>query len=79
MMLALTIGRIPGITGIPGLREAAAIGIIGAADGPTSIYVAARFAPALLARSLWLPTRTCHWYRLSSHQSFELSRLVRSA
>ncbi|MCX6097758.1 MAG: sodium ion-translocating decarboxylase subunit beta, partial [Caldiserica bacterium] len=37
------------VTGIPGLREAAAIGIIGAADGPTSIYVAARFAPGLLA------------------------------
>ncbi|MCL6581471.1 MAG: sodium ion-translocating decarboxylase subunit beta, partial [Firmicutes bacterium] len=30
------------------LREAAAIGIIGAADGPTSIYVATRFAPRLL-------------------------------
>lgn len=49
MMLALLVGRIPGVTGIPGLREAAAIGIIGAADGPTSIYVAMRFAPALLA------------------------------
>jgi oxaloacetate decarboxylase beta subunit len=31
------------------LKEAASIGIIGAADGPTSIYVAARFAPGLLA------------------------------
>jgi len=30
------------------LNEAAAIGIIGAADGPTSIYVASRFAPHLL-------------------------------
>lgn len=30
------------------LREAASIGIIGAADGPTSIYVANRFAPQLL-------------------------------
>ncbi|HPN39958.1 MAG TPA: sodium ion-translocating decarboxylase subunit beta [Candidatus Cloacimonadota bacterium] len=30
------------------LREAGAIGIIGAADGPTSIYVANRFAPSLL-------------------------------
>jgi sodium ion-translocating decarboxylase beta subunit len=49
MMLALLVGRIPGVTGIPGLKEAAAIGIIGAADGPTSIYVATRFAPALLA------------------------------
>ncbi len=31
------------------LREAGAIGIIGAADGPTSIYVANRFAPNLLS------------------------------
>lgn len=30
------------------LKEAASIGIIGAADGPTSIVVAARFAPNLL-------------------------------
>jgi sodium ion-translocating decarboxylase beta subunit len=30
------------------IREAASIGIIGAADGPTSIVVAARFAPNLL-------------------------------
>lgn len=30
------------------IREAASIGIIGAADGPTSIFVAARFAPDLL-------------------------------
>ncbi|MDD5602597.1 MAG: sodium ion-translocating decarboxylase subunit beta [Eubacteriales bacterium] len=30
------------------LKEAASIGIIGAADGPTSIFVAARFAPDLL-------------------------------
>jgi len=31
-----------------GLKESAAIGIIGAADGPTSIYVATRFAKDLL-------------------------------
>jgi oxaloacetate decarboxylase beta subunit len=31
------------------LKEAASIGIIGAADGPTSIYVAMRFAPKYLA------------------------------
>jgi oxaloacetate decarboxylase beta subunit len=30
------------------LKEAASIGIIGAADGPTSIFVASRFAPNLL-------------------------------
>lgn len=31
------------------LKEAASIAIIGAADGPTSIYVATKFAPKLLA------------------------------
>jgi len=31
------------------LKEAASIGIIGAADGPTSIYVATKFAKHLLA------------------------------
>ncbi|MBP2025156.1 oxaloacetate decarboxylase beta subunit [Peptoniphilus stercorisuis] len=35
-------------TGIFSLKEAAAIGIIGAADGPTSIYVAKEFAPNYL-------------------------------
>jgi oxaloacetate decarboxylase beta subunit len=40
MMLATKLGF--------GLREAASIGVIGAADGPTSIFVAARFAPHLL-------------------------------
>ena len=30
------------------LKEAASIGVIGSADGPTSIYVATRFAPNLL-------------------------------
>ncbi|MEE8471691.1 MAG: sodium ion-translocating decarboxylase subunit beta [Dehalococcoidia bacterium] len=36
------------VLGFP-LNEAAAIGIIGSADGPTSIYVAALLAPKLLA------------------------------
>jgi len=35
-------------TGLFSLKEAASIGIIGAADGPTSIYVANIFAPRLL-------------------------------
>ncbi|HZJ56804.1 MAG TPA: sodium ion-translocating decarboxylase subunit beta [Clostridia bacterium] len=35
-------------TGVFSIREAASIGIIGAADGPTSIYAASRFAPNLL-------------------------------
>jgi oxaloacetate decarboxylase beta subunit len=36
------------LIGFP-LNEAAAIGVIGAIDGPTSIYVASRLAPELLA------------------------------
>ena len=36
------------MTGFFDVREAASIGIIGAADGPTAIYVANRFAPRLL-------------------------------
>ena len=35
-------------TGFFTIQESASIGIIGAADGPTSIYVANRFAPDLL-------------------------------
>jgi len=35
-------------TGLFSLKEAASIGIIGAADGPTSIYVANIFAPKLI-------------------------------
>lgn len=45
MMFALVIGV---RTGLFDLKEAASIGIIGAADGPTSIMVAGKFAPALL-------------------------------
>ncbi|MFZ5354326.1 MAG: sodium ion-translocating decarboxylase subunit beta [Bacillota bacterium] len=36
------------MTGVFDLKESAAIGIIGAADGPTSIYVAKKFAQDLL-------------------------------
>ena len=35
-------------TGVFNIREAAAIGIIGAADGPTSIYVGNLYAPAFI-------------------------------
>ena len=35
-------------TGAFDIKESASIGIIGAADGPTSIYAATRFAPNLL-------------------------------
>ena len=37
------------LLGFP-LNEAASIGVIGAIDGPTSIYVAQKLAPELLAR-----------------------------
>ena len=47
IVAVIAIGNIfPGL-GID-LKSAAAIGIIGAADGPTSIFVAAKFAPHLL-------------------------------
>ncbi len=46
MLLAAVIGE---LTGVFNIREAAAIGIIGAADGPSSIYVARLFAEKFLA------------------------------
>ena len=51
-MLALLSAPILNLFGIPfqgfDLKQAAAIGIIGSADGPTSIYVASQFAKDLL-------------------------------
>jgi len=44
VMSTLSFGLIPDFT----LKEAAAIGIIGGADGPTALYLAARMAPDLL-------------------------------
>lgn len=46
MLIAAIVGE---ITGLFNIREAAAIGIIGAADGPSSIYVARLFAEQFLA------------------------------
>lgn len=46
MLLAAVVGE---LTGFFNIREAAAIGIIGAADGPSSIYVARIFAERFLA------------------------------
>jgi len=43
---ALALNTVPGMEF--GLREAAAIAIIGGADGPTAIYVASKLAPELL-------------------------------
>jgi len=40
--------NVPGLEDFRSLKVAGAIGIIGAADGPTSIFVAARFAPKYL-------------------------------
>lgn len=47
MLVALLLGGLFPELGF-GLNEAASIGIIGAADGPTSIYVASALAPDLL-------------------------------
>lgn len=44
IMSTLSFGVIPDFT----LKEAAAIGIIGGADGPTALYLAAKMAPQLL-------------------------------
>ncbi|MDR2094615.1 MAG: sodium ion-translocating decarboxylase subunit beta [Treponema sp.] len=49
IILAVILGNtIPGLEDFRDLRVASAIGIIGAADGPTSIFVAARFAQQYL-------------------------------
>ena len=42
-------------TGAFDIKELSSIGIIGAADGPTSIYAATRFAPNLLGLYRLLP------------------------
>ena len=49
VLVVLLLGNlIPGLEDFRDLKVAGAIGIIGAADGPTSIFVAARFAPKYL-------------------------------
>lgn len=48
--------------------EAASIGIIGGADGPTSIFLSAQLAPHLLG-PVARHTVTWHWFRLSSRRS----------
>lgn len=52
LLLALFIGPLLGLLGIPfegfSLKEAVSIGIIGSADGPTSIFVASQLAKDLL-------------------------------
>ena len=45
MMSTVSFGLIPDFT----IKEAAAIGIIGGADGPTAIYLAAKMAPQLIS------------------------------
>ena len=50
------------------IAEAAAIGIIGGADGPTAIYVAGQLAPQLLVLSPLLPTPTWRWCHSFSHR-----------
>jgi len=49
VLVVLLLGHmIPGLEDFRDLKVAGAIGIIGAADGPTSIFVAVRFAPKYL-------------------------------
>ncbi|MCL2320292.1 MAG: sodium ion-translocating decarboxylase subunit beta [Treponema sp.] len=49
VLFVLFLGNvIPGLEDFRSLKVAGAIGVIGAADGPTSIFVAARFAPQFL-------------------------------
>jgi oxaloacetate decarboxylase beta subunit len=49
IIAAVFLGQhIPALSDFQSLKVASAIGIIGAADGPTSIFVAARFAPEYL-------------------------------
>ena len=45
------------------LEDAAAIGIIGGADGPTAIFLSANSRPHLWAPSPSRPTRTWRWCR----------------
>jgi len=54
------------------IKEAASIGIIGAADGPTSIYVSARFAPHLMVRFQLRHIPTWRSSHLSSRLSYAL-------
>jgi Na+-transporting methylmalonyl-CoA/oxaloacetate decarboxylase beta subunit len=43
--------------------EAASIGIIGGADGPTALFLTSRLAPFCWDRSPLRPTHTWRWYR----------------
>ena len=51
------------------VREAAAIGIIGGADGPTSIYLASKMAPHLLGAIAVAAYSYMSLYRLFNRQS----------
>ena len=61
------------------LQDAAAIGIIGGADGPTSIYVTTKLAPELLGPLRWPPIPARPWYQSFSRRSFALSPMRTSA
>ena len=45
------------------LPQAAAIGIIGGADGPTAIYLSGKLAPELLGPLRWRRTPIWRWCR----------------
>ena len=46
------------------MREAASVGIIGGADGPTAIYLTMKMAPHLLGAIAVAAILTCHWFLL---------------
>lgn len=50
------------------LNDAASIAIIGAADGPTSIFVAQQLVPATRRPLWWRPTPTWRWCRWCSRR-----------
>jgi carboxybiotin decarboxylase len=58
---ALALNTVPGMNF--DLKQAAAIAIIGGADGPTAIYVASKLAPNCWVPSPWLPILIWHWCR----------------
>jgi len=68
-------GALFGITAfnfVPGfdftMKEASSVAIIGGADGPTTIYIAAKLAPHLLATVAWQPIPIWPSYRSFSRR-----------
>jgi oxaloacetate decarboxylase beta subunit len=66
------------LLGFP-IKDAASVAIIGAADGPTSIFVANFFTRTIWGRSSSRPTPTWRWCPSSSRRSSGCSPRRRSA